>query len=75
MRDYLHAHSIDPNLQADLKADRIVNFVIQAYNLIHAKGKLKSKRLAEIVNNPQGIDPKQSGQSLPASVKFPTNEE
>ncbi len=41
-RDYTKAHQIDPNLQADKKAEKIVDFVIHAATLIATKGKIKS---------------------------------
>ncbi len=42
VRDYGKAHQIDPNLQADKKAEKIVDFVIHAATLIATKGKIKS---------------------------------
>lgn len=42
VRDYSKAHQIDPNLQADKKAEKIVDFVIHAATLIATKGKIKS---------------------------------
>ncbi len=67
VRDYQKAHVIDPNLQADSRAEKIVNFVINAFNLIHTKGKVKSNKLINIV--------KSVPSSLPHQVSFPTNEE
>ncbi|CDW76195.1 tetratricopeptide repeat protein 5 [Stylonychia lemnae] len=67
VRDYLRAHSIDPNLQADQRAEKIVNFVIQAYTLIQQKGRVKSNKLINMV--------KSVPTTLPHQVSFPTNEE
>ena len=47
----MFAHSIDANLKADVKADRIIDFVITVYNLISTKGKMKSKKLSEMVKS------------------------
>jgi tetratricopeptide (TPR) repeat protein len=51
VRDYLKAHQIDPNLQADQRAQRIINFVVQAYTLINQKGKVKSNKLINMVKS------------------------
>lgn len=51
MRDYLKAHQIDPNLQADQRAQRIINFVVNAYTLINQKGKVKSNKLINMVKS------------------------
>ena len=49
VRDYMRAHSIDPNLQADQKADKIISFVVNAATLIQSKGKIKSQKLTNMV--------------------------
>jgi hypothetical protein len=49
VRDYSKAHQIDPNLQADQKAEKIVGFVTHAATLIATKGKLKSQKLTQMV--------------------------
>jgi hypothetical protein len=67
VRDYLKAHQIDPNLQADQKAEKVVDFVVQAATLIQTKGKIKSKKLTSMV--------KTVPSSLQTQVSFPTNEE
>ena len=63
----MKAHSIDANLQADQRAEKIINFVINAATLIQSKGKIKSKKLTEMV--------KSVPSTLSQAVKFPTNEE
>jgi len=67
VRDYVKAHQIDPNLHADYKAERVVNFVIQASNMIQSKGKLKQKKITEMV--------KSVPTSLVGAVSFPSKEE
>lgn len=67
MRDYNKAHQIDASLQAEARAERIVNFVINASILIATKGKLKSKKLTDMV--------KTVPSTLPSSVSFPVAEE
>ena len=47
----MKAHSIDANLQADQRAEMIINFVINAATLIQSKGKIKSKKLTEMVKS------------------------
>ena len=49
VRDYRKAHQIDPNLQADKKAEKIIDFVINATTLIQSKGKIKSQKLTLMV--------------------------
>lgn len=50
VRDYSKAHQIDPNLQADKKAEKIVEFVVHTSNLVaNNKGKVKSQKLTQMV--------------------------
>jgi len=37
IRDYNLAHAIDPNLQADIKAGKLVDFVVQTAKLIQSR--------------------------------------
>ena len=67
VRDYQRAHSIDANLQADQRAEKIVSFVVQASTLIHNKAKLKSTKLTALVKTVPA--------TLQETVKFPTNAE
>ena len=67
VRDYYKAHSIDQSLQADKKAEKIVQFVVNAATLISNKGRMKSKKLTAIA--------KSVPSSLHGSVKFSVTEE
>lgn len=49
--DYNTAFKIDPNLDADKKANNVIGFVHRAYNAIVNKGKLKSNRLTSMVKS------------------------
>lgn len=54
--DYNTAFKIDPNLDADKKANNVIGFVHRSYNAIVNKGKLKSNRLTSMVKSiPQSI--------------------
>ncbi len=64
IRDYAVCHRTDPNMHADKKADKIVDFFIHASNQI--KGK-KSKKLSQMI--------KSVPSTLPGPVSFPTNED
>lgn len=67
MRDYQHAHTIDPNLQADQRAEKIVTFVVQTATLIQSKGRMKSQKISQMV--------KTIPSTIQQAVSFPTNEE
>jgi hypothetical protein len=47
----LKAHAIDSNLQADKRAEKIIDFVVQAATLINSKGRMKSKKLTTMVKS------------------------
>ena len=47
--DFQRAHTIDPILGGDKKADSIIGFVSKAYNAISNKGRIKTKRLIDMV--------------------------
>ena len=44
IRDYNLAHQIDPNLQADVKAGKLLDFVVQTTNLIQSRSGSKQKK-------------------------------
>jgi hypothetical protein len=67
VRDYQHAHSIDANLQADKRAEKIVAFVVQTAILIQSKGRMKSQKISQMV--------KTIPSTLQQAVSFPTNEQ
>ena len=51
LTDFQKAHAIDQGLGADKKCDQIIGFVSRAYNSISNKGRLKTKRLTEMVKS------------------------
>lgn len=54
--DFETAHKIDPNLGADKKCEGIIDFVARCYNSINQKGKLKTKKLVDMVKSiPQSL--------------------
>ena len=67
VRDYNIAHKIDPELLAEAKAHKIIDFVARASSLISAKGQMKSKKMTEIV--------KSVPTTLESEIKFALNEE
>ena len=51
LRDYNLAHQIDPNLQADVKAGKLLDFVVQTTNLIQSRSGSKQKKQQELARS------------------------
>jgi len=67
IRDYNLAHAIDPNLQADIKAGKLVDFVVQTAKLIQSRSGSKQKKQVELARS---IPTKIEGE-----LRFPKAEE
>ena len=67
VQDYNLAHSIDPNLQADQKSGKIINFVVTTSSLITSRGKSQQKRLLDMI--------KSIPTTLSGEMRFPQVEE
>ncbi len=69
--DFQRAHTIDPILGGDKKADSIIGFVSKAYNAISNKGRIKTKRLIDMVRSiPQSLPAKEGGENLANKLKI-----
>lgn len=51
VQNFSMAHTIDPNLGGESKANAIIGFVSRAYNAINSKGKIKTNKLTAMVKS------------------------
>lgn len=51
IRDYNIAHTIDPNLQADARAGKLVDFVVQTATLIQSRSGSKQKKQQDLARS------------------------
>lgn len=49
VRDYNLANVIDPNLQADQKSGRIIDYVVKTATLVLSRGSSKSQKMIDMV--------------------------
>jgi len=67
VRDYNIAHSIDPNLNANMKAGAITDFMVSTCNMIQNRTASKAKKNADLARSiPTRIE---------GELRFPTVEE